>query len=77
MTLVVPAQFHDVTDDKSRSVKPNVIKKCRTTLKSLFNEFSAGNHLFIKHNPDTSVELMKARVALKSFGHIQNFYYNS
>ena len=27
--------------------------------------------------PDTSVEFVEARVGMTSFGHVQNFYYNS
>ena len=68
---MVPAHFHDVTDDKIwwKKAGPHLNHS---------HVFSAENSYSSRGTySDTSTELVEAPVGLTSFGHVQNFYYTS
>ena len=71
---MVFAQFHDVTDNKSRSVKSGLVKNAAPNLYDSFMTSAPGNsYLSRRTYPDTSVELVVAHVFLTSFTHVENY----
>ena len=70
-SFIVPVHFHDVTNDKSRSVKSNLTKNAECV------QSRRNSYLSHRTYPDTSVELVQTEVGLTSLNTFKKHYKNS